>query len=269
MTGFVDRIVARGAGLPLLERAATLRLRPVSSFEAGDAGPLLAGEAAPVIDDSPRIFSNPAFSHLRRPEQYEPAARRSTIADSSPPAFDAPEPAEKKTTPPWRVQTEGRTDSFDVSANLHRAPRKQAFAAERNSDAAGEISSPVRSADEISSPVRSVGDNLKIQAPPITTERVFVEAIASPPRHNIPNATPSSADATPEASTPGWREPPSLGAREDSSFAMAETHAPVTVTVGRIDVQFLPPPAPPAALPSPPRSSGFGAYARARRGIPR
>lgn len=259
MTGFVDRIIARGAGLPLLERAAMLRLRPVSSFEAGNAGPLLTGEAAPVIDDGPRIFSNPTFSNLRRPEQYKPAARRSTIADSSPPAFDTPEPAEKKTTPPGRVQTEGQTDSFDISADLRHEKRKQASTTERNSDAA----------DEILSPVRPVGDNVKIQAQPITKERVFVEATASPPRHNIPNATPSSVEVAPEASTLGWKEPPSLGARKDSSLAMAETHAPVTVTVGRIDVQFLPPPTPPAASPSAPRSSGFGAYARARRGIPR
>lgn len=259
MTGFVDRVVARGAGLPLLERAATLRLRPVSSFEAGNAGPLSADRAAPVIDDGPRISSNPTSPKPGSPEPYEPAARRLATADPSPPTFDAPEPAGEETTPPRRINTESRNNPFDVSADRDLATRKQSSAADRSSDPAVETSHPVR----------SVGDNLKIQARPITEERAFVKAPTYQHRDNIPDTTSSPVEVAPEASAPGWRDRSSHDWSEPPSLAAAEAQAPVTVTVGRIDVQFLQPPAPPAASPSVPRSSGFGNYARARRGIPR
>lgn len=249
MIGFVDRLVARGAGLSLPERAATLRLRPVSPFEAGPAEPRSAGWVDPVINDGPRISSNPA-----QPEQYEPAARRVAAADPSPPSFEAHEPVREETISPRPVQqTERRNHPLDVSVNRHNVTREQAAATERRPDPAVEPSPPVRS---------SVDDNVKIQARPVAEEPAFLEASAYQHRDSIADAIPSPAEITSEAPTPAWSERP--------SFATAETQAPVTtVTVNRIDVQFLQPPAAPPAPPSAPRSHGFDAYARARRGIPR
>jgi hypothetical protein len=51
--------------------------------------------------------------------------------------------------------------------------------------------------------------------------------------------------------------------------AEADAAPAFSLSIGRIDVEFVNPPTPPAAAPADPRTRGFADYARIRRGAPR
>jgi hypothetical protein len=76
-----------------------------------------------------------------------------------------------------------------------------------------------------------------------------------------------SASARPIA-RPEPGEPPASSRREAPAGPEARASG-VSVSIGRIEIEVAPPPAPVAARPRIERTRGFAGYARARRGQPR
>jgi hypothetical protein len=82
----------------------------------------------------------------------------------------------------------------------------------------------------------------------------------------LPQRSAKAAEAAVAASEPGRSSSaPSWGVPREGTEA-----PPPVISIGRIEVQFLPQePRNPAPRPEPQRTRGFEAYARARRGEPR
>ncbi len=109
---------------------------------------------------------------------------------------------------------------------------------------------------------------LSIALPDLTPP---TEVAPGPP---APEPPPAIGPAPPLLAAEGTLPLPSLPAPPAiaETYMAAEAPAPpqVTITIERIDIAMAPqPPSPAPSRPPIERSSGFAAYARARRGIPR
>ncbi|MDB5717123.1 MAG: hypothetical protein JWM38_550 [Sphingomonas bacterium] len=239
MSGFVDRLVARGATLGAVPGMVAPQPRPLGRFEDS-----LGASGASIVDDQGEatapgapfvtVASPPAKQNRRAsPPASPPERTRDAPAGQPPRPIDAAGPAlhpEQMLAPPLHVE---RTEATAVS--LEWTPPPAAGAAP-----AAPAEAPAAALTQI-------------------IERIFetpaAEAVAGKPEVQIigPIAAPAAPAPLPMVAGTTGASPP-----------------PVSVSVGRIEVQFVQPePRAPARSAAPPRTRGFSAYARARRGEPR
>jgi hypothetical protein len=254
MTGWLQRLALRGAGLAPPEGPAPLQLRPRSAFEPSPPLPDLAAM------EGPAPVGDAAADRLAAPAAEEPGP---ALRPSARPRHAAP-PIEAKGASPESRAAAGRADAAprpDPAHAASTAPARPVFGDPLSTRAApagrrGRAGAAARhrTAPAAEGPTESSAD-------PIRGARLAAARASAEPRPPVPRdaidlgpaeTAAAAADALPHA-------PP---AGEDPA-------QPFSLSIGRIDVEFVHPPAPPAAAPADPRTRGFADYARIRRGAPR
>jgi hypothetical protein len=246
MSGLFAELVQRGAGIAPSAGVPLLRLRPRSRFEpvAGlpEADAVMAIEEPPALPSSPAIASTTdgGLDQLAR----HSAALFTTETLRVPDAMPAPAPAGSpgEIAPP--TQTSPPNAPRMASAASH--PELLAEAPQPLIPIAPATRSITEQAEEVLRPAETPRAQ-PIPAPTEATGPAPALALEAPVSSPLP-FPPAAAD-----------QPAS------------EPVAPqITIAIERIDIAFAPPPAPRSPAPvAIPRSSGFAAYARARRGLPR
>ncbi|BCH26328.1 hypothetical protein [Mesorhizobium sp. L-8-3] len=266
MSGFVERLVARGSGLAGVPGFATLKPRPLSRFETspeiadGSGGEEVHG-AGFVPDRIAPFMAVPATGAI--------------APEAKPDARPAPPPASAAVGPTGAQTAASRPSIGRVEVEEMRPVRRIQSAAAQTD--------PGLETVPASEPAPSRPD---AAAAPTNRDSVDV-ALLQPAPASAPNAVeepaPSPGAPVPMTATRSTQPPPELPSTELPSPAAAidrrpgrpigtaedDPAPPVTVTVGRIDVHFVQPRPAPAPPPQAPRTRGFEAYARVRRGQPR
>jgi hypothetical protein len=282
MSGFLERLALRGAGLAPPGAPVAMRLRPRGRFEPG---PGASPPAEDIVDTwvatRPSSFLAAAEQGIapglaRPPERSgDPTTERSAQAEQVPPPIQpqgqlhAPLPVDGSASqetaatkrglsppPPDRILSREEATVVTSDADPARAPASVASAA-----VTGETRTDTATASAAFAAVAG-------EAP---TDTAGVAAAAAPlrdgPRPTMPVQWRSERPARPEDHPRAGPAPPAALPQRPRPDPVP---APVTLSIGRIDVEFVQPPAPPAvAAPAVNRSRGFSNYARARRGSPR
>jgi hypothetical protein len=293
MTAFLERLAVRGAGLATASDVPVLAPRPRSRFESAqgaqglwegsDAGSTrltadAAGEgpaAAPARPKADATGEHAVHLNVDATDSWDPASAGFVRPDR----LKADATDEQRATMPARP-TAGATDSWDpASAGFVRPDRLEADATgahsvhltadatdSRDPASAGFVR-PVRlQADatgeqRATMPVRPTAGATDSWDP---ASAGFVR-----PARLKADATGEKADASRAVDlvAPAWRD--RQGDRGRPWDRTSSSRAPVSVTIGRIDVTVEPPPPAPPAREAPARTRGFDAYGRIRRGRPR
>jgi hypothetical protein len=245
MSGLFAELVQRGAGIAPSAGVPLLRLRPRARFEplAGlPEGDALIGMEEHTALSSPPAMASATSGVLEQPAQHSEAlfvfeTVSTRDAALSPVPVRLPEEIGRpaQASPPAALQASGVAGPPELPAPVDLPP------------------SPIAPAMR-SSPVQAQEDLLPVEAS--RPQPVLLPAEAAGP-------APVLALELPVRSPPF---PPAL-----TDQPASEPVAPqITIAIDRIDIAFAPAPAPrsPASVAIP-RSSGFAAYARARRGLPR
>jgi hypothetical protein len=258
MSNFVERLVARSTAGAAASGIAVLTPRPVSRFEnAAGINPEANALEAQVEDTSPGPVGV---------DQRPPFARTRTYAESSDHAVVPPRSA----SPPEQRAAERK----NVPAPGPQTPRDEA---RRRSPVAAGPDTDLH-AEVVAAPVMRHVEQAEIVP-------VAEDADAAPDDGHFrelgqPQARPASPNRVQRATFVDVpvrstilertvRAAPMSTRREAGLEAAPPPPAPV-VSIGKIEVQFLPRESPlPAPRPEAPRTRGFETYARARRGEPR
>lgn len=254
MSGFVERIVARGATLGAVPGAVSLQPRPATRFEAGDfaAGPgaMDSGEvdiAAPGAHrDQPVLIpvrgrgGHDAVARNNSP--VSPRLGHETVAQDAPPVAAAPTNSAADNQVPVAPDAARPVDIDPPgTAKPIAAPVSASPVADRGEPVAA--TSPVAAV----APANDGGADMQEAPPPVAADPPPPAIVDRPQPLAAPPDAPRIAAVFPDAPSP----------------------APaVSVSVGRIEVHFIQPTPRSVAAPAP-RPQGFAAYARARRGEPR
>lgn len=247
MSGFVDRLVARGATLGVVPGVVSLHPRPLTRFEGGDAGSIETDSVESIA--APRFDARPAAG-APTPQPAIPRARRAGAEQ-----------------PVRQIPRAGRPERMDVSRQPMSADgeilRPDGIDLATEVRAGKDMPDPVSAAwqDAADEPV-SPPAGVHVPIPPAehADHEDIVEAVAQAPVPaplEIPQSPVAERDEHPEVALRALPLP----------AEHAEAPPQVTVSVGRIEVQFAQP-ARSAAAPAP-RPRGFASYASARRGNPR
>jgi hypothetical protein len=261
MSGFVERLVARGAGVGDVSGFAALKPRPLSRFEAAPNAAEGLESAEPAdrpwpltnAEDPSRVM--PAATIATPPGRPDPGSR--PVFESRASLVMAPVAAGRATI------DRARAEEAHVATQIRAAgPRSDAAS---DKPARSQLSAASQRDAPAPPPPREVTEAASQRPPalqrdwPTTTERS--PAIHAPEVVALRATQP--AGPPPQVTVAERRPAGQMMTAED------DRAPPVTVTVGRIDVQFVQPSPPAAAAPQAPRTRGFDAYARARRGQPR
>jgi hypothetical protein len=259
MTGFLETLVARGAGLPAPGGPVPLMPRPMARFEPGGSGWGVGGEAGQGLEP-PAAAMEPSPAEPRRAGSAAVpgstrAARREAPGER---AFRAPAPPADEPRP---------------SASRAREAARAAARPETPADVAAPGTAEARARDEKASdeaPPPLHADEIRVVArDDAVPEQQPSGALTQPEAPSSAPAPPgTTADARAAAPAPAELRPalpPAAPSLED------EAPRPVSISIGRVTVEVVEParPAPQPALqrpPGPQRTRGFDAYARARRG---
>jgi hypothetical protein len=257
MTGLFAGLVQRGAGIAPSSGVPLLSLRPRSRFEPlpglreADAGELV--EAAFAITP-PGIASPINRAPLgSSPVPEPPAVIEQTLSTAS-----------SALTPP-SGSAAGGLQPVVASATI-----KPLNSASERSPAppSSLVASPAVNSPE---PISGVSSKPEPIASEQVTASVPDETKAEPPAVNRERASPVSLADVIAPPVPVPMMSPEYEAFSAATEPEHQAIPPqVTIAIERIDIALAPPLAPPP-LPRPaiPRTSGFAAYARARRGMPR
>ena len=265
MSGFLERLALRGAGLAPPGSPAPMRLRPRGRFEPG---PGAVGPPDDRVDAPASIRPSPWSAEAERglepgparpPERGAgPAPERRAPAEQAPPVarFPGPDPAPARADAIVAEEPAATEPVFDPASPIGLEPRGEATIGPQS------VPDPPAPA-----PARAPAPAAFADAPgeiaPEPAEPAAMRDSASPA---VPVRWRSERAERLEAGQRSAAAPPlTLRSRPDPA------PAPVTVSIGRIDVEFVHPAAPPvaAAAPAVDRTRGFSSYARARRGSPR
>lgn len=236
MSNFAERLVARSAGAPPGPGISVLTLRPASRFEPATALDIET-EAAPATAD--------IATTMRPGPHLETAREIASFISQDPAEADVRKPAGNRETaipapPDDMIRRPGHTEP------IVRIETQKGVAPVPPSGAKETVPKPIRTKPDASNDLAKSRDASQTREP--------AEAL----RPEIPwrsfNSEPTSSQ-TPHM--PAIRE-------ADSGRPLA----PV-ISIGKIEVQFLPQEPRLATMPQPQRTRGFEAYARARRGEPR
>jgi hypothetical protein len=260
MSSFVERLVARGAGLGEAPGFTALKPRPLSQFEspAASANGLEGDETGPLPGSEASIAVMPKDDLSATATSSDPRTTRRPIS----PTADA-------------VGTPGaiRRASVERAEVGETVPARRIRTTAMNSDAVPDAVPPA-----VIVPSETVPLQGEAVAPPKRLDAVSWRPPAAPHADSAPveeglsPAVRPVPSATTRVSQPAETPPqPPVAESRRAAQATAEDDPmpPVTVTVGRIDVHFIQPATAPAAPPQMPRTRGFETYARARRGQPR
>jgi hypothetical protein len=247
VTGLFAGLVQRGAGIRPSSGAPLIEPRPRSRFEPIPGLPDSPGDAL-VEDTTPatpsiiaRSAEEAASPRPREPTETtaraEPAGRAVlTIGPDGIPIDRLLPPDASAAAPPRRSEPGLQPVTPAVVASIQ--PSDPSGAAEAK---------PIDRA----TPAAAEYDDAPIEA-------VREHRTSSPRLRDITDAAPAmTAGIAQQFSTVAQVEPDAMPPQ-------------VTIAIERIDIALAPPPAPPTPTrPAIPRTSGFAAYARARRGMPR
>ncbi|MGD9535605.1 MAG: hypothetical protein AB7P52_03695 [Alphaproteobacteria bacterium] len=272
MTGFFENLARRAAGLAPPPGMTAARVRPLARFEPASLG----GEAPPLAVSSVEVESG------RPPNQGEPQGIRP--GEEAPASALRQEPARRE--PTVRVERDiAPRQPSDIRSELHlETPHAKAVAA-----VPPPVQTPLRSEGHpheaaVHEPVGTLDrDNRTSGMPPrfVESERTPAtpRAVIVPPAERVqpspelpPRSTEASTEPTPaRARTTARIEAgePSVPPRREVPARPDERAPAVSVSIGRIEIEVAPPPAPAASRPPVERTRGFAGYARARRGQPR
>jgi hypothetical protein len=260
MSGLLESVVRRGAGLPAPTGQQVLTLRPLSRFERpwADAGegrsgatPALEGAGEPQVRTGPHVSgprqetpasTEPAVEHGRDEfnevhDLMPPARRDSRVARAADrvPSIDRPNP----------IVHDAATPATDVVVASPVAPESTSTATE----------APVAPPRTFPSPPPAVGAELLPGHPAESRIETMPIRVA---------AAPAAPEFHPDRPEPARGVPPqALGDPRD----LEPTSQP-SISIGRIDIMFASPPVVPSRAPrESTRTRGFAAYVRARRGF--
>jgi hypothetical protein len=252
MTGFANRLLARSQGQPLGQGYALLEPRPASRFD-GRAG--FAAEPSfnsSSGDEQQPSLEQEAFSEVRQTSNTKPFTPRSVAGTHAtalwvqrrdetdrmaPPQQSATRTAQshsarslaESSTPPTRVQPAGvaSTEKGDGAATTTSAWNGH-------------------SVEENAQPARAETQDVRHSKAVVT-------------RAPLDIADADIADRLARVATPDITS---------AAKPMQETRQSIqpSISIGKIEVQFLPREPQPAPPPLAPRTRGFDGYARARRG---
>lgn len=248
MSNFIGRLVARSAGAAPAPGLPLLAPRPVSRFEP----------AAIIETHSFAPAAGPAESSLAAPADHAPPMERlaQSLADDHPPARRRTEAVaiDQNRVTETLAPMEGARANAPESADRQEARTPDSNAEPRLREPAV---APLRAETDSSPAARQQAAS---QQPPHESHRTRVEFIpttlATDDGSRVGDVMRPIGPAT---------EPPVA-----KPHAPVESAAPPAITIGKIEVQFLPQEShAPASRTLPERTRGFAAYARARRGEPR
>lgn len=235
MTGYLSRLVARGAGTdPGPQVRAVSRL-----YAPSDRGDDL------VVEDAEIPAPRQAASTGAALPPVDLVAKRTPRALVEP-GDDVPRPIIASSTP----------DLSGARRQADEADAERAIQTERRRDGPLESDTPKRHR-----PVRETAS--RAQEQPAAARKVFdPDTAAASPGSTILEALFDAIEPPPMQGPAPWHEVPGVPA---SSTAAAASSAAPGVTIGRIDISVVAPASPPAD----PRTRGFGGYAGLRRGLVR
>ena len=276
MSNFAERLVARGAGWSAVPGVSLLTSRPAYRFEPG-----------PVVEFTHETVMQPPASvapHL--PAADAPAAPDiAALAPAEPPAAGRRQDQVSERQQPQR---KGRPDdggeprTLPAPANESSIPVDEAVERRSIADTRLIENSEARGGDSVPQPaVERLWNTVEQRIESGRNSAEHAEQVPEPAQERdefrtvmkVEEAVQPTPPETARRDDAGTPKPPAQGgaevmARDDVS--VAESPAPASVTIGRIDVQFVPQDLPkPAPPPRAERSRGFETYARARRGQPR
>lgn len=253
MTSLFGGLAQRGAGIaaqlgaPLLALRPRARYEPISGLPASDAGEVVEAAAAPQMP-LPSVGVPIRHDTVGQPAPLPPALGMTRL---SPSARTAPPPSPILVPPLPAEPSDPRSP-----------PIEPAYAVA--AIAPGPPPQP--------SPVAAAPAEPPIIPEPLVAGALPYEEAQAEARRNPPATELSGTAADAAAPAPATAIAPASAALLSATTQPELEPLPpqVTIAIERIDIA-LAPPAPthrPAAPPAP-RTSGFAAYARARRGIPR
>jgi hypothetical protein len=286
LSGFFQRLALRSAGLALPGDPPRLRLRPRSRFEPA-APAALPSEESGEAHASPAVTTRTAAGPLRR------HATPNAAADPGPPPRSRND-GEDVAAP--SVEAAGRVADGEARSRRPGTASEEAGIAS-NGEAARKGDAVI---EQVGAAPHSPFARPKEPRPDAAVAVDIVEARAAHPQVPLIDRDGERTDAPPEAGKDRASEDRrstdapgpallerALAPRADSDAANASFSAadlpdpfrqgpeqravpPMSLSIGRIDIEFLPPPASPApAVQAKERTRGFAHYARIRRGSPR
>lgn len=280
MSGFLEGLVRRGAGLGAAPGEQTATLRPLSRFEqpasGGPEGDPALSEGESFVAAPPHVDRESIAAREEMPRPPAPIApRRIDPAPAAGPmeAQDTFRPADVPAGQPPRIVDIG---TLPPAASALPVASPQTIiehtpaAATPNAVAAPAVPQ-VRATHDINA-IEEVTRIVTATAPP------QVVAPSDPSRPDSPQPIRQAEPAPRDAPEVAPRRAASVAPRSDLDPRAAAPPAPprhespeepapkTSITIGRIEIDFGPKPAAPAAAPRPQRTRGFAAYARARRG---
>jgi hypothetical protein len=241
MSNFADRLLARSVGAPLGPGLSLLAPRPVSRFEAGSAFEVETASETSIERADERVAARP-IDPMHANEMERRAANGSSTA--MPAVRHGADPAEAGSPAP-SAPVADQTPRSPIARLETAAIRPETWTAKTH------LAEPT---PDVDAP----------KARPIEQE---VPDFERDPMEQPMAPSPARLDRFDGGVDPGARMAslPAAPKRE----ASAEPPPPA-ISIGKIEVQFLPEETRKSVSPSPPqRTRGFEAYARARRGVPR
>lgn len=288
MSGFLESLVRRGAGLGAAPGEPTAALRPLSRFEQrpfeaanAETPPLIETDgvmpanARPHADrhaaaGEPNMIARASVTPGASLQGDRPLSEQTTARADTPPQHRAVK-FSGSDTPFSPMQPEAATARIAPQVSAHdeapaqpRDVRHTIPPAEPKADAAPENAMPDEPAPRV--PRQSEGDPRDEPRPPSPNEPIVPP---SPALRSYPivtvheRITEKNERADRPDGVPAIPPPQHDPVQHQSEAPPAPQ---LTIAIGRIEIDFGQRPAPPPPAPGPQRTRGFDAYIRARRG---
>lgn len=290
MSGFLEGLVRRGAGLGAAPGEQTATLRPLSRFEQR---PFDGAEGASPAPPESESFVPAATRHAGH--ESVPVQERETTLHSpaapvlAPDDHPSPAPAPVMTQHPAIATARGAPEDVGgAQASPPAAPSLAAQAPAERMPTPETLAVPAPAGPQAQVTHDMTHDTTREVTHDVTHAVTRREELTHAPAAPLPRVAAASQQpphAERETRLPG-EEPdvpihpaamvpaaPDLSSRASappSTPRQNESHDPpaplTTITIGRIEIDFGQKPAAPPAPPGPQRTRGFAAYARVRRG---
>lgn len=288
MSGFLEGLVRRGAGLGAAPGEQTATLRPLSRFELR---PFDGAEGASAALPESESFAPAATRHAGH--ESDPVQERETTLHSpaapvlAPDEHPSPAPAPVMTNPAIATARGEPDDVGGAQASPPAAPAQPlpAQTPVERMPAPETLAVPASAGPQAQVTHDNTGEVAHDITHAVTRREEVTHLAPAAPLPRVAATSPQLPHPAPDTRLPG--EEPDVpvhhaamvpAAPDQSPRAVApastprqhESHdapAPQTsITIGRIEIDFGQKPAAPPPPPRPQRTRGFAAYARARRG---
>lgn len=251
MTGFVERLVARGAGQAARQGFVMLESRPAARFEAASA--TVSGTDHLVQDETVQVRGVRAPSGSpTTPSAHDTMADRETpVRRGDEGGGTAIQPAHGAPRSDFAAREIVLGQDSAVARNAREGPELSLFP-QRGPDRERPTVSGARSGEETSE---------------TSTESERTTTVIGPESPRIERRRDQEARSRPDEIGSVLTYSEQL---VQAANARKSSDEPPAISIGKIEVRFIEPQPPvTAARQAPQRTRGFDAYARARRGEPR